>query len=94
MSQGSDGRDLVIVQMVAEPAAVNSALGWSLNPAEISAEQWQAMLLEGYDSVALCQLNTEFTAGYGSLFEDPSQIADHTLYRLDRQSGLLCRVGE
>ena len=94
VSQGSDGRDLVIVQMVAEPAAVNSALGWSLNPAEISAEQWQAMLLEGYDSVALCQLNTEFTAGYGSLFEDPSQIADHTLYRLDRQSGLLCRVGE
>lgn len=93
VSQDSDGRDLVIVQFGAEPAEVSSALGWSLNPSGISAERWQEMLLQRYDYVAICQLNGAFTEGYGSLFADPSQIADHTLYRIDRRSGLLSPVG-
>lgn len=92
VSQGSDGRDQVIVQFGAEPVAVNSALGHSLNPGAVSAEQWRDTLLESYDYVALCQLDDEFTEGYASLFEDPGQIADHTLYRLNRQSGLLSPV--
>ena len=92
VSQGSDGRDQVIVQFGAEPVAVNSHLGHSLNPAALSAEQWRDMLLDNYDYVAICQLDDAFAEGYGSLFEDPGQIADHTLYRLDRQSGLLSPV--
>ena len=92
VSQGSDGRDQVIVQFGAEPVAVNSALGHSLNPEEVSAEAWMDVLLESYDYVALCQLDDEFSEGYASLFEDPGQIADHTLYRLDRQKGLLSPV--
>ena len=92
VSQGSDGRDQVIVQFGAEPVAVNSALGHSLNPEEVSAEAWMDALLESYDYVALCQLDDEFSEGYASLFEDPGQIADHTLYRLDRQKGLLSPV--
>ena len=92
VSQGSDGRDQVIVQFGAEPVAVNSHLGHSLNPAAVSAEQWKEKLLKDYDYVAICQLDDAFAEGYGSLFEDPGQIADHTLYRLDRQSGLLSPV--
>ena len=92
VSQGSDGRDQVIVQFGAEPVTVNSALGHSLNSGAVSAEQWRDTLLESYDYVALCQLDDEFTEGYASLFEDPGQIADHTLYRLNRQSGLLSPV--
>lgn len=92
VSQGSDGRDQVIVQFGAEPVTVNSALGHSLNSGAVSAEQWRDTLLESYDYVALCQLDDEFTEGYASLFEDPGQIADHTLYRLDRQKGLLSPV--
>ena len=92
VSQGSDGRDQVIVQFGAEPVAVNSALGHSLNPAAVSAEQWKEKLLKDYDYVAICQLDDAFAEGYGSLFEDPGQIADHTLYRLNRQKGLLCPV--
>ena len=92
VSQGSDGRDQVIVQFGAEPVTVNSTLGHSLNSGAVSAEQWRDALLESYDYVAICQLDDEFTEGYASLFEDPGQIADHTLYRLDRQKGLLSPV--
>ena len=87
VSQGSDGRDQVIVQFGAEPVSVGSALGHSLNPEATSAEAWRSVLLEGYDYVALCQLDETFAESYGCLFGQPP--ADHTLYRLDRQSGLL-----
>lgn len=94
VSQGSDGRDLVIVQFGAEPAAVDSALGYDLNPNVVSPGKWRDTLLEGYDYVALCQLDEGFAESYGSLFENPEEIADHALYRLDRQKGLLSRVQE
>ena len=87
VSQGSDGRDQVIVRFGAEPILVDSVLGHSLNPEATSAEAWRSVLLEGYDYVALCQLDDEFAASYGCLFGQPP--ADHTLYRLDLQSGLL-----
>ena len=92
VSQGSDGRDQVIVQFGAEPATVNSALGHSLDPVAVSAETWRKILQENYDYVALCQLDDAFVEGYASLFEEPSQIMDHTLYRVDRQKGLLTPV--
>ena len=92
VSMGSNGLDQVIVQFGAEPVEVNSWLGHSLDTKAVSAEQWRDTLLESYDYVALCQLDDEFTEGYASLFEDPGQIADHTLYRLNRQKGLLSPV--
>ena len=92
VSQGSDGRGQVIVRFGAEPVAVNSALGHSLNPESVSVESWRDALLKDYDYVAICQLDDRFAEDYGSLFEDPGQIADHTLYRLDRQKGLLSPV--
>ena len=92
VSQGSDGRDQVIVRFGAEPILVDSVLGHSLNPEATSAEAWRSVLLEGYDYVALCQLDDEFAASYGCLFEHPEEITDHALYRLDRQKGLLSRV--
>ena len=92
VSQGSDGRDQVIVQFGAEPISVGSVLGHSLNPEATSAEAWRSVLLEGYDYVALCQLDETFAESYGSLLEHPEEITDHALYRLDRQKGLLSRV--
>ena len=92
VSQGSDGRDQVIVQFGAEPISVGSALGHSLNHEEVSAEAWMDALMESYDYVALCQLDETFAESYGSLFEHPEEITDHALYRLDRQKGLLSRV--
>lgn len=94
VSMGSDGRDLVIVQFGAEPAKVDSSLGYDLDHAAVSAEAWRSALLEGYDYVALCQLDDDFAESYGSLFENEEEIADHALYRLDRQKGLLSRVQE
>ncbi len=94
VSMGSDGRDQVIVQFGAEPAKVDSSLGYDLDPAAVSAEVWQSTLLEGYDYVALCQLDGTFAESYDSLFENPEEITDHALYRLDRQKGLLSRVQE
>ena len=94
VSQGSDGRDLVIVQFGAEPVTVSSRWGHSLELEKISAEDWQSGLMEEYDYVALCQLDETFKQVYGGLFEDSEQITDHALYRIDRQSGLLFRVRE
>ena len=92
VSQDSDGRDYVIVEFGAKPVKLSSALGHSLNPAEVSAEGWWGKLIERYDYVALCQLNEEFRQSYGQLFENSGEIADHTLYRVDRQRGLLIRI--
>ena len=94
VSMGSDGRDQVIVQFGAEPAKVDSSLGYDLDHAAVSAEAWRSALLEGYDYVALCQLDETFAESYDSLFENPEAITDHALYRLDRQKGLLSRVQE
>ena len=45
------------------------------------------MTLAQIMKLALCQLDETFAESYGCLFGQPP--ADHTLYRLDRQSGLL-----
>ena len=52
------------------------------------------MTLARIMKLALCQLDETFAESYGSLFENPEEIADHTLYRVDRQSGLLSLAGK
>lgn len=72
-----------------EPASGPYSLGpaydeedaWTSN---ISVEEW-ADLLQDYTHVYIVHTDDQFQTLYGSLFEDPSTLEDHTLYRIDKQ---------
>lgn len=52
---------------------------------DLSRTEWKRMLLEDYDYVAIYRLNAEFVQRYGPLFENPGDIRENTLFRVDRQ---------
>ena len=52
---------------------------------DLSREQWKQLLLEDYDYVAIYRLNAEFIQRYGPLFENPGDIRENALFRVDRQ---------
>ena len=56
---------------------------------DLSREQWKELLLEDYDYVAVYRLNEEFIQRYGSLFENPGDIRENTLFRVDHQREML-----
>ena len=55
----------------------------------MTPEQWQELLLEQYDYVAIYKLNDYFLEHFGMLFGDPDTIAENTLYRVNRETGML-----
>ena len=56
---------------------------------DLSREQWKELLLEDYDYVAVYRLNEEFIRRYGPLFENPGDIRENTLFRVDHQREML-----
>ncbi|MBO5502158.1 MAG: hypothetical protein J6A48_09070, partial [Clostridia bacterium] len=50
--------------------------------AAISPQRWQEMLRDGYDYVLLYNLSDTFAVDYASAFEDPSTIAQDSLYQV------------
>lgn len=69
-----------------------TAQTWSLGSkglpwmVDLSREQWKKLLLEDYDYVAVYRLNEEFIRRYSPLFENPGDIRENTLFRVDRQT--------
>ena len=69
-----------------------TAQTWSLGSmglpwmVDLSQAEWQQLLLEDYDYVAIYRLNEEFLQRYGPLFENPGDIRENTLFRVDRQT--------
>ena len=61
----------------------SKGLPWMEN---LSREQWKQLLLTDYDYVAIYRLNEEFIRRYGSLFENPGDIRENALFRVDRQT--------
>ena len=72
-----------------------TAQTWSLGSkglpwmVDLSREQWKELLLEDYDYVAVYRLNEEFIRRYGPLFENPGDIRENTLFRVDHQREML-----
>lgn len=72
-----------------------TAQTWSLGSkglpwmVDLSREQWKELLLEDYDYVAVYRLNEEFIRRYGPLFENPGDIRENTLFRVDHQRKML-----
>lgn len=104
VSQESNGLDFHITFYNARPNLVANDTygGWNLggpfcstdvSAIQITAEEWQKLLLEGnYDFVAIQHSNTYFCENYSGLFVKPDEIADTSLFRLDRTDGKLRRV--
>lgn len=57
----------------------------------LSASDWWDALDKDYDYVAILTPDDYFTDTCGVLFEDPSQIGEDTLFRVDHEKGLLAR---
>ena len=55
----------------------------------MTPERWQEILLAQYDYVAIYKLNAYFVEHFGMLFADPDAISENTLYRVNRESGML-----
>lgn len=51
-------------------------------------QQWQADI-KGYDYVAILYLNDYFYETFSPAFEDPQQIQENAVYRVDKQTGML-----
>lgn len=81
-----------------EPASGPYSLGpaydeedaWTTN---ISVEEW-ADLLQDYTHVYIVHTDDQFKNLYGSLFEDPATLEDHSLYRIEKQGDNICLVFE
>ena len=100
VSQDDNGRDYWICRFSARPNTFNPNFTWGLGETEYqggayavpkTAEDWQQELLAGYDYVALYRLNPYFMEHYACLFENPDEIYFSSLYRVDKESGLLVK---
>lgn len=49
----------------------------------ISPDDWMNELIEGYDYVAISHLNDYFYENYSGLFEEPEDISENTVFRVD-----------
>jgi len=61
---------------------ITKEIGESHKYAEISCSRWQEMLCESYDYVLLYNLSPSFVEQYSAVFEDPSAIAQDSLYEV------------
>lgn len=102
VSQGDGGMDLNALHFIARPVNISNKicnLGEPRNEGDIytaalTAEEWQQELVERYDYVAILALDPWFLETYGELFEDAAEITENSVYRVDRQTGMLSRCEE
>ena len=56
---------------------------------EITAEEWQERLVSKRDYVALYKINDYFVTNFSSVFENPEEIMENGLYKVNKKTGLL-----
>ena len=102
VSQESSGYDYWVSRFNARPNSFSENFSWSIGEPfyegdvwtkQVTSEQWQAQLLEQYDYVALYKINDYFQEHFASLFAQPDEIEENTLYRVNKESGLLEKCG-
>lgn len=99
ISQEDNGFDYWVVRYSARPNIFSSG-NWSIGESfydgdvwtqDMTADEWQAVLLDGYDYVALYRVNDYFLQNFSGLFEDELTIENNSLYKVNKESGLLER---
>lgn len=93
LSRGDKVYNGLLIKFVSRPILVThngDSLGpeyfegdiWSVN---IAPDEWMDSLIdEDFSYVAIFRAGADFADNYGSCFDDPSQIKDNTLFRLDK----------
>lgn len=101
IDQQSNGNSSVFIRYQLSPMKPCSG-PYSLGPAysdgdvwtkNISVEDWAA-LLKDYTHLYIVHTDDQFETLYGSLFEDPSELEDQTLYRIVKQGDRICLTFE
>lgn len=98
VSQGTTGFDYWVMRYNVRPNTFNPNFTWSIGEPfyegdiwtrQITAEQWQEELLEDYDYVALYKVNDFFRSQFASLFAEAEDISENSVYRINKETGLL-----
>ena len=103
ISQESDGFDYWPIRYGIRPCNAEVNVGWSIAAntdrlfegdhwtLQIPTEEWKEKLKD-YDYVLISRVNDSFREDYGSLFENPEEIGDRTIFSVDHERDLLVRV--
>ena len=102
ISQENDGYDYFVLHFDVRPRRLGTITSarWSWSIGEllyegdyitmpITAEDWQSVLVEKFDYVALFRLNDYFYEHYSTVFASPEDIAEQEVYRVNKETGLL-----
>lgn len=98
ISQETTGFDYWVVRYSIRPNEMNDVFTWSIGEpfyegniwtASVSPEDWKDILIANYDYVALYKINDYFLENYSAVFEDPDSIRDNTLFKVNKETGLL-----
>ena len=85
------------------PSNAELNVGWSLSATsnelyagdqwtvKITAEEWREKLKD-YDYVMIYKTNATFREDYGSLFQNPEDIEDNTIFAVNHETDLLEKV--
>ena len=98
VSQRSNGFDYYMLKFNLRPCMANQGY-WSLSPngelyendiwtKKLSAEDWKERRKD-FDYVFLYQIDDTFVLHYSVLFENPNDISDQTVFKVDHETGLL-----
>lgn len=103
ISQETNGWDYWVMRYTVRPSRLNPGFSWSIGQPfyegdiwtkAMTDEEWRQELVEGYEYVAIYQLNEYFLQNFAALFENPAEIGAGEVYRVDQSSGLLIKCGE
>lgn len=98
ISQETTGYDYWYIRYYSRPVKCNSAYSWSIGEVfydgdiwtkECSAQELQEVFVESYDYVLLYKLNDYFYENFSILFENPEDIHEDGLYKVNIETGLL-----
>ncbi len=100
ISQEDYGFDKWVIRHNAYPHIVTSSLSYSFRDSEkyydsdiwsreVELEVWQQELIENYDYVALFRVNNYFVDTYRELFEDYDLIQNSTVFKINKETGML-----
>lgn len=99
VSQEDNGFDYWVVRFSVRPNVFGDG-NWSIGEPfyagdvwtkTITAKEWQNLLVEEYDMVALYELNDYFLEEFAGIFANPEDVAENTVYRVNKETKLLER---
>ncbi len=101
IAQESNGYEYWISNYYAFPNSYYGTWNWSLGEPfydgdiwtiSKTAEEWRAELMEHCDYVAIHNINDYFLETYSGLFENPEEIQNNNVYKVNKETGMLTLV--